>query len=81
MQQNLVIEHTQYACRAQKGVSDVQNLTRKIPDNSLWNVQEDDNMHGSYHDQQDLIPPSNQNIVNTKPKVERNEKNYKVKMF
>ena len=35
MQQNLVIEHTQYACRAQKGVSDVQNLTRKIPDNSL----------------------------------------------
>ena len=56
-------------------------LQKKKPDNSLWNVQEDDNTHGSYHDQQDLIPPSNQNIVNTKPKVERNEKNYEVKMF
>ena len=57
-------------------------LQKKIPDNSLWNVQEDDNTHGSYHDQQDLIPPSNQNIVNKKPKVKRNEKkNYKLKMF
>lgn len=56
IQHNAAVVKSKHIYRSTSLHMESHKSIQQLPDNSLWNVQEDGNTHGNYHDQQDLVP-------------------------